>query len=224
MSHIENIGHHSRNFITHLVEKFFNMYWLKYLVTACIPVLLSLFPSHHNKQRDDRVCLVSVFLTVILVSIFFPTNSFSWHEDLGISDQKATEMYNSPILTPQTIIIKNDTLNWKEGLKDRYTFITVFCLPGSDGKNPDGERCKSEVKMVYDNCSHHPAIEELCTDPNIETYMIRHNLSGTYDMSYRRIEPIQPGEKGPMEQRAASMEDTNKKISDLCNLISPGKC
>lgn len=160
---------------------------------------------------------VSVFLTIMLVYVFFPTNSFSWHEELGISDQKATEMYNSPVLTPQTIKTKNDTLNWKAGLKDRYTFITVFCLPGSEGKNPDDEGCKSEVKMVYDNCFHHPAIEALCNDPNIQTYMIRHNLSGTYDMSYRRIEPIQPGEKGPMEQRAASMEE-------LCNLLSPGQC
>jgi hypothetical protein len=84
-------------------------------------------------------------------------------------------------------------LDWKQGLEDRYAFIADFCMPGSTGKDPDGEGCKSEVKMVFDNCIHHPDIEELCNDPNIETYMIRHNLSGTYDMGYRRIEPIQPG-------------------------------
>lgn len=157
-----------------------------------------------------------VLILILTLSFGFEGSvSFAWHENLGITDEKATEMFNNPVLSPDTLKMKNDTLNWIAGLKDRYAFITDFCLPGSGGNNPDGEGCKSEVKMVFDNCLHHPGIDTLCQDPNIETYMIRHNLSGTYDMSYRRMEPIEPG-KG----YTGAMADITKKAKDLCKSLS----
>lgn len=153
------------------------------------------------------VATFSILLGIVFQGPF--SKSFGWHEGLGITDQKATEMYNNKTLSPETLKLKNSILNWKAGLQWQLDFIDIFCF-GDTPSNPDSPNCLETMKVVYDNCYHHPNIDTECANPKIEEYMIKHNISGTYGSNYTKLQPIDPNKPTLKEMRASMIEKTRQ--------------
>ena len=81
---------------------------------------------------------------------------FAWHENSGITDESATEMYNDPTRDLDT---SNNISYWKAGLQFELDFINMACIDIPTGPDRDGETCHQKVKTVSDNCLHHPRID-----------------------------------------------------------------
>lgn len=139
---------------------------------------------------------------------------FAWHENLGINDKNATKMYNDPSLDLE---ISDNISYWKAGLQFELDFISMACIDIPTGPDQDGEICHQKVKTVSDNCLHHPGIDDECSNPKIQTYMTKHNISATYDSNYTRIHAVDP-EKPTLKD---SMQETSKNL--ICKIL-PDEC
>jgi hypothetical protein len=115
-----------------------------------------------------------------LVYILFINFVFAWHENLGISDESA---------------------------QYELDFINMECIdiPTDQDQDQDGELCRQKVKTVSDNCFHHPGIDEECSNPKIQAYITKHNISRTYDSNYTTIHAIDP--------EKPTLKDSMQKIS-----------
>jgi hypothetical protein len=72
--------------------------------------------------------------------------------------------------------------------------------------------CLGTTKTVFDNCFHHPGVDEECYNPELERYMIQHNIPGTYNTNYTKIEPTNSSAPSIKESRA----DIIYKMRELC--------
>ena len=149
-----------------------------------------------------------------LVYILLINFVFAWHENLGITDESATEMYNDPTID---LDASNNISHWKAGLQFELDFINMACIDIPSGPDQDGEVCHQKVKTVSDNCLHHPGIDEECFNPKIQAYMTKYNISGTYDSNYTKIHGVDP--------EAPTLKDSMQEISKnlLCK-IYPDDC
>jgi hypothetical protein len=161
--------------------------------------------------RADLKCY-AVLLSILSIASISSVNA--WHENFGISDENATKMYNDPNIDPD---ISNNMSYWKAGLQWELDFINMACIDIPTGPDRDGEVCHQKVKTVSDNCLHHPKIDEECSDPKIQIYMTKHNISGTYDSTYTRIQPVDP--------ETSTLKDSMQEISKnlICKIL-PDDC
>jgi hypothetical protein len=161
---------------------------------------------------------ISLFLIVseLIVAIGVShSNVVGWHEDLGISDQRGAIIYNNQTLDPQSLQQKSKILNWKAGLQFQLDMLDLFCYGTGQPASPSEDyACLQAAKTVYDNCYHHPGVDEECNNPDLQTYMIQHNISGTYDSNYTRIEPGNSSKPSVKE----SLQDLKEKCLEIAIL------
>jgi len=122
--------------------------------------------------------MMIVTLTLILIN----SNVNAWHENLGIDDNKAAELYKTNPNDPAIV-------QWKNALQSGINGIDN-CL---DVKAAINDSCQSLMSTIISNCSSHPNELLACNDTRIAQYpsilkqaqehklLQIQNLSKTYD-------------------------------------------
>jgi hypothetical protein len=109
---------------------------------------------------EFRVFLLILVVTpLVFVVGVSHSNVFGWHEELGLSDQQAAQLYQTNPNDPQII-------GWKNGLQGMINDYKKVC--GVDGYiDPNSNICISSAKEINDLCVHHSGQQLSCLDPRI---------------------------------------------------------
>jgi hypothetical protein len=95
-------------------------------------------------------------------------NIIAWHQDIGISDSQAVELY-------QTYPNDPEITSWQNGMTEYFNTIKSGCLDFSITRHQAWiDACTSTVSIVKENCDAHPNTLLACKDPRIEQYMYDH--------------------------------------------------
>ncbi len=104
-----------------------------------------------------RIVIVTLFIVFIL---FHFSSVFAWHQNLGIDDLRASELYrNNP----------NDPLveQWQEAMMSSMnTANSCMVLTG-----PGIEGCITIVQTIVENCKAHPNSLLICEDSRLNEYL-----------------------------------------------------
>jgi hypothetical protein len=115
--------------------------------------------------RHIKYLIISL-ATLVLIG-FSAQSSFGWHQDLGISDEKAAQLYQTNPNDPQI-------LKWANALQFQYEQEKQVCFESSPIKGIEKdiqESCDTLVSIIYDNCIHHPTSVLLCSDARIAAWV-----------------------------------------------------
>lgn len=120
--------------------------------------------------------IVPIFIVNIGLNIFAATillfmtenNVSAWHQDLGINDTRAAELYKTNPNDPQ-IKQWQDALQEKINREKRVCFEASFLLPKTQEMI---DTCLSLIgKVILPNCQAHPNSLLACEDPRIKKYV-----------------------------------------------------
>jgi hypothetical protein len=121
-------------------------------------------------SRLPNSFLFLVLSISISALVLFTTgnNIFAWHQDIGISDSQAAELYQNYPNDPEIT-------GWQNGMTEYFNSIKNGCLDFSVTRHQAWiEACTSLVSIVKENCDAHPNTLLACKDPRIEQYMYDH--------------------------------------------------
>jgi hypothetical protein len=105
----------------------------------------------------DKVCIVILTSFIVLSIITIPI-SYPWHEELGISDERAVELYASNPSDPKIE-------GWKSGIQKLIDFSISLCYESTN--TPSQEDCDKIMSVPAEKCSKHPNILIACEDKRI---------------------------------------------------------
>jgi hypothetical protein len=112
---------------------------------------------------------------MVATSVTFAVLSFNngivvgWHANLGISDEKAEQLYKSNPNDPEIIFWKNTISEIRHGMG--YCFEPTVI----DGKvqpltHEAKVNCVTAAALIHDNCISHPGVLLACLDPRINQW------------------------------------------------------
>ncbi len=102
----------------------------------------------------------SLLLALIAPLVITSSSVYAWHSNLAISDQQAAQLYQTNPNDPQIV-------SWKNALQNKIDLISGTCLTGPSSSFVVTDVCNNIVRVVYDNCLHHPGALLGCLDPRI---------------------------------------------------------
>ena len=112
-------------------------------------------------------------VTGVLIIIYFlviPSNNvYSWHQDLGISDSRAAELYKTNPTDPQ---IKQ----WQDAMMHEINQNKLVCfeesIMGLTQLQSTVDNCLYLIQnVIIPNCNSHPNSLLACEDPRFEKYL-----------------------------------------------------
>lgn len=104
-----------------------------------------------------KIC-IAVLTSFIVISITIIPTSYAWHEELGISDERAAELYASNPSDPKIE-------GWKLGIQKLIDFSISLCYESIN--TPSQEDCDKIMSVPAEKCSNHPNILVACEDKRI---------------------------------------------------------
>ena len=109
-------------------------------------------------------CLIFSLVVGLSITGVYPA-VFAFHENLGISDEVAVQMYKTNPNDPQI-------MSWANAMQQKYN-SNQFCfesptVPADQAILDYVKRdCTSNISLIYDNCIHHNNTLLLCADSRI---------------------------------------------------------
>jgi len=139
---------------------------LKHKINLGLINLMILYFQFHNKQKVSMYILF--FIVVGSLFLFFTKNDvFAWHQNMGMSDSRAAELYITNQNDPQ---IKR----WQQAMMNEYSDIQNVCFVYLDySLKPTLETvkgCLFQIEKVFANCATHPNSLILCQDQRFEKF------------------------------------------------------
>jgi hypothetical protein len=135
-------------------------------------------------------CGLIIFYFIILGSTvailgFSLQDVFGWHQNLGISDTRASELYQTNPNDPQIV-------RWANALQEMYETNSQVCF-GSELFLSDEIRdaCNVTIPVLEENCDTHPDSLVLCSDKRISAWIQKLDMEserasiGTIDPRYK---------------------------------------
>ena len=118
-------------------------------------------------MRHIKYLIISL-ATLVLIG-FSAQSSFGWHENLGVSDEKAAQLYQTNPSNPQIT-------RWSNALQYQYELNKQVCFEpsmdlGSKAEKEIKESCDVLVPIINENCNHHPNSLLLCSDSRIAAWV-----------------------------------------------------
>lgn len=118
------------------------------------------------------ISITSCFVGILAVLMGINSQIvLGWHQDLGMSDEKAAQLYQTNPNDPQI-------LKWSNALQLEYEQDKQFCFephPYTDGieslDKMQKESCNVLLPIINDNCIHHPNSTLLCSDSRIAAWI-----------------------------------------------------
>lgn len=131
---------------------------------------------NHNVDFLTNFCIIAAITGIALTLIINLQFIEGWHQNLGLSDEKAAELYRTNPNDPQI-------LAWANALQREYDQERQVCFePSPYVKGIEKEiveSCNVLVPIIYDNCLHHPNSLLLCSDSRIASWVENIHPSGT---------------------------------------------
>ena len=99
--------------------------------------------------------LFSLLALVLVLGFVSPLkvvqNIFGWHEQLGISDERAAEVQNNNPNDPQI-------LKWRNSIQFWIDMFNIGCTeePLTEGLRQQQQNCPAPAQELHDICVHHP--------------------------------------------------------------------
>jgi hypothetical protein len=113
----------------------------------------------NNFLTNHVLIAVTMAFTLIL---FFNSQTYAFHENLGIDDNKASELYHANPNDPAII-------RWKNSLQSAIDAIPryEYCLV-----NPNSRECGPFFFTIIANCKSHPNTLLGCNDSRLKQYVL----------------------------------------------------
>lgn len=110
-----------------------------------------------------RIVIVTFFIVFIL---FHFSSVFAWHQNLGIDDLRAAELYRN---NPNDPLVKQ----WQDAMMNSMDTANR-CINDTSGTifiGPLLEHCITTVQTILDNCKAHPNSLLICEDTRLNEYL-----------------------------------------------------
>ena len=125
-------------------------------------------------RRVQKSIVLTGLLSAVCLMFSFTTDSnvFAWHQDLGINDTRAAELYKTNPNDPQ---IKQ----WQDAMMNEINKYTRLCFEetglGFTKSQLLVDGCISKIEtIILANCDAHPNSLLACEDPRFEKYILSH--------------------------------------------------
>src|SRR5688572_12401954 len=112
-----------------------------------------------------RIIIVTLFTVFVL---FHMSSVFPWHQNLGIDDLRASELYRN---NPNDPLVKQ----WQEAMMN-YRDTANSCVTDTTGtvfKGAALQGCINIVQTILENCKIHPNSLLICEDTRLNEYLTK---------------------------------------------------
>lgn len=100
---------------------------------------------------------ISISVLVLITGFSLP-NVLAWHENLGISNEQAAQLYKTNPQDPQIV-------SWQNGMQREIDAYKGLCFDGMF--NPTSDHCIVYAKVFEGMCANHTAQLLTCLDNRI---------------------------------------------------------